>query len=138
MAKYYLDTLIWRDYYEGRKDNLRPLADWALIFLKKAIAEDSIILYSDFVDAELRKDYDDRKIKDVLELVTDAQILKIINANNEQIREAARISKARKVPFGDALHAVLARDNGAIVITRDKHFENLQDIAPSKKPEELI
>jgi len=42
------------------------------------------------------------------------------------------------VPFFDALHAVLARDNKAIMVTRDKHFDELLDITKYKKPEEII
>ena len=31
-----------------------------------------------------------------------------------------------------------ARDNNAIVVTRDKHFDKLRKIVPIKKPEEII
>jgi len=36
------------------------------------------------------------------------------------------------------LHSILARDNQAVLITRDKHFLKLLDICIIKKPEELI
>lgn len=35
-------------------------------------------------------------------------------------------------------NAILSRDNGAILITRDNHFQDLTDIAIIKKPEEVI
>ncbi len=38
----------------------------------------------------------------------------------------------------DALHAVLSRDNGAVLITRDAHFELLSFMVEVKKPENLI
>lgn len=38
----------------------------------------------------------------------------------------------------NALHAIVARDNGLILITRDNHFRVLQDISKYYKPEELI
>ena len=136
--KYYIDTLTWRDYYENRKDRFRPLGEWAFEFFKKAMREDCLIFYSDFVEDELRKDYDAKKIKEIFTVIDKIQLLKKVEVQPNQLKEAAKISKERNVPFGDALHAIIARDIGATVITRDHHFEDLQDIAPSKKPEDLI
>ncbi len=45
--RFYIDTCIWRDYYENRSDNLKPLGEWALQFLKNAVNNDDLILYSD-------------------------------------------------------------------------------------------
>jgi hypothetical protein len=47
--KYYIDTCIWRDYFENRNDKYRPLGEWAFRFIKKIINEDSLILFSDLV-----------------------------------------------------------------------------------------
>ncbi|MFH1211318.1 MAG: PIN domain-containing protein [Candidatus Woesearchaeota archaeon] len=135
---YYLDTSIWRDYYENRYDNLRPLGEWAFQFLKKVIEEQAVIIYSDFVEHELRKDYDSKKINSALNIILEAGLLKKIEITPRQFKEAAELSRERKVPYGDALHAIAARDNKAMIIARDHHFESLEDIAPSKKPEELI
>ena len=55
----------------------------------------------------------------------------------EQIKEAATLSEEKKVPFGDAVHAILARDNNAIMVTRDHHFSKLKECIIVKKPEEL-
>ena len=136
--KYYVDTLIWRDYYENRRDRFKPLGEWAFQFFKKAIKEESLIFCSDFVEHELLKDYDEEKIKNMLNIIEDIHLLIRIDIKAEQFKEAAGLCKERKVPFGDALHAIVARDLGAIVITRDHHFEELQDIAISKKPEDLL
>lgn len=56
----------------------------------------------------------------------------------EQFQEAARIKRERKLPFADLVHAIIARDNGAIMVTRDAHFEDLKDIATIRKPEDLL
>jgi len=37
------------------------------------------------------------------------------------------------MPVKDALHAILARDNKAILVTRDKHFYDLADKVEIKK-----
>jgi predicted nucleic acid-binding protein len=136
--KYYVDTLIWRDYYENRRDRFRPLGELAFQFFKKAINEESLIFCSDFIEHELLKDYDEEKIQDIFSIIDRIHILRRLEVKAEQFKEAAGLCKERKVPFGDALHAIVARDAGAIVITRDHHFEELQDIVISKKPEDLL
>lgn len=88
--RYYLDTSIWRDYFENRTDRFRPLGEWAFLFIKKAVQNSDLILYSGCL------------------------------------------------AFGDTLHTILARDNKAIMVTRDKHFYKLKDVVCIKKPEELI
>ena len=52
--------------------------------------------------------------------------------------KAKDLSHNRRIPVFDALHALIARDNKAILITRDEHFNKLLDIIRFKKPEELI
>ena len=56
----------------------------------------------------------------------------------KQREEAKKIAKERDVPAGDALHAIVARDNDLILVTRDRHFRKLEDISKHYKPEELI
>ena len=54
------------------------------------------------------------------------------------LKEAADLSKKHNIPLGDAVHGVLARDANAVMVTRDRHFRNLEDISKHYKPEELI
>lgn len=49
LARYYLDTSIWRDFYENRTDRFRPLGEWAFELFRKIIREKSIVLYSELV-----------------------------------------------------------------------------------------
>ncbi|MBN1376781.1 PIN domain-containing protein [Candidatus Woesearchaeota archaeon] len=49
-----------------------------------------------------------------------------------------KISRKINIPKNDVLHAILARDNNAILVTRDKHFYKLAEKIIVKKPEELI
>jgi len=51
---------------------------------------------------------------------------------------AKDISLKRNLPKGDVLHALIARDNKAILVTLDKHFKKLLDIVESKRPQDLI
>lgn len=66
------------------------------------------------------------------------KLLDKIFVTKNQKNETIKISLERNVPKGDALHAIAARDNNLILITRDNHFRLLQDISKHYKPEELI
>ena len=82
--------------------------------------------------------YNEEEIHDMLQIIRDKALLLKVEIEGSQAREAASLSRKRHVAFGDALHAILARDNNAIMVTRDKHFLELNDIAEIRKPEELI
>ncbi len=136
--KYYFDTCIWRDYFENRSDKFRPLGEWALRLINKIIEEKGIFLVSECVVDELNKEYDEWRINALFEDVRKQACVVYITATKSQIGEANYLKNARKLYFNDALHAVLARDEEAILVTRDNHFMLLLDIAEVKKPEELI
>ncbi|MBU0472414.1 MAG: hypothetical protein KKF89_04215 [Nanoarchaeota archaeon] len=66
------------------------------------------------------------------------KIIKNIITTPRQFTEAKMIAKQRSLPKGDVLHTIIARDNDAILVTRDKHFKKLEDISPHYKPENII
>ena len=136
--KYYIDACIWRDFHENREDKFRPLGEWAFEMFRKIKANKSIVLYSDLTVDELSKDFNPEQIKDIFKIVHEANLLEKVNLKKEQFQEAAKLNRERSLPFGDCLHALIARDNQAIMVTRDKHFEELQDVVQSYKPEDLI
>jgi predicted nucleic acid-binding protein len=136
MAKYYLDTNIWRDYYEDRHDKFRPLGEWAFQLIVQCKKADDIILYSEMVIRELLTDYNREHIEDIFCIANN--ILFRISVSDEHVKEAKRLCSSRRVAFGDALHAILARDNGATLVSRDAHFQELLDICQVAKPEELL
>lgn len=138
MKKYYLDTSIWRDYYENRSDKFRPLGEWALNLINVIIENKDFILYSDLVIRELKIKYSEEEINKIFEVIYKRNLLLKVNISSSQVKEAAILCKKRKVAFGDALHAILARDNKAVMVTRDRHFFELVDIAEIKRPEDLI
>jgi len=47
------------------------------------------------------------------------------------------LSKELNIPFGDALHGILAKENNAVMVTKDRHFRKLKDKINIKKPEAL-
>ena len=48
------------------------------------------------------------------------------------------LEKYIKISYRDILHALIARDNEAILIYTDKHFEKLKYLIEIKKSQELI
>lgn len=138
MTKFYLDSSIWRDYYENRSDKFRPLGDWALKLINIIIENQNFILYSDLIIEELEIKYNKEEISKIFEIISKRNLLFKVIILDSQAKEAAILCKKRNVSFGDALHAILARDNNAIMVTRDNHFLELTDIAEIKKPEELV
>lgn len=138
MPNYYLDTCIWRDYYENRSDRFRPLGEWALKLLNHIIENKDVIFYSELIINELKTRYNDKEINNIFEIIDKRGLLMRVNISSIQVKEAAKLCKERNVAFGDALNAILARDNKLILVSRDKHFLELTDVAEIKKPEDLI
>ena len=66
------------------------------------------------------------------------KILIFVESNKKQFGKAKDISAKRNVPLFDALHAIIARDSKAVMITRDAHFKKLKDITEYKKPDDII
>ena len=137
VERYYVDSCIWIDYFENRSDKFRPLGDWALDIIKKIIKEDSLFIISDHLINELENRYSSEELDKFFEIIPEKLIIRI-NTNEEQAKEASKIKNKLNIPFSDVLHAILARDNQAILVSRDKHFYELQKQIIIKKPEDLI
>ena len=134
--RFYADTAIWRDLHENRKDKSKNLGEFAFKLFKKIRINKEKILYSDFVVEELSHAYDKQTINKLFKDVS--ELLEKVEINEKQLKEADDLSKKLNIPLGDAVHGVLARDNNAIMVTRDRHFRKLKDKITVKKPEDLI
>ncbi|MDD5418131.1 MAG: PIN domain-containing protein [Candidatus Nanoarchaeia archaeon] len=135
--KYYIDSCIWIDYFENRSDRFKPLGDWAFLLFKKIINENNLILYSDLLQGELSNLFNESDITEILSIIPERILLKV-NSSKIQLKETMFISKKFMIPVNDALHFILARENNAILITRDKHLLELPVKIKVAKPEELI
>ena len=135
--KYLIDTSIWVDLYEDRKGyNGEPLGDFALKLLSLIKAKEYKIVITDFLIRELEMNYSMGEIRGMMKLFE--KILEKVAATTEQREEAKRIAEERNLPKGDALYAIIARDNNLILVTRDRHFKQLNDISEHHKPEDII
>ena len=134
--KYYIDTSIWMDLLEDRKGyNNEPLGDYALKLFSLIKAKKSTLILSDILIRELEGYYSLEGINGMM--LPFQKIIEKIIATKEQRVEARKIAEERNLPPGDCLHAILARDNDFILITRDKDFKLLEDITSHYKPEEI-
>lgn len=136
--KYYIDACIWRDFHENRKDKFRPLGEWAFNLFRMIKETKGKVLYSDLVVEELSIAYDANAIKDIFKIIERDGLLEKAEVRKEQFQEAARLKRERNLPFADVLHAIIARDNEAIMVTRDTHFEEFENIGTIRKPEDLF
>ena len=118
MMKYYVDTCIWRDYWENRSDGLRPLGEFAFQFFKNLDVDD-VVIVSDVVINELLKCYTPTTVEEVFSITR--KIIRVCITKEEDAR-ARILSNALSIPLGDAMHQIIAEREHAIVVTRDKHF----------------
>ena len=131
---FYVDTSVWRDYLEDRSDGLRPLGEFAFRFLQDCLKHGCRVLYSEPVLFELQ-DVPVHWVQHMLSSFKECLVL--VKATGAQAKEAREIAAHRGMAFNDVFHAVIARDNKATLITRDKHFEGLRDLVESAKPEDV-
>ena len=137
LNKYLIDTSIWVDLYENRIDYLgKPLGDFAFKLFCMIKAKGDKIVITDLTIRELEMNYSISEINGMMKLFE--QIIEKFICSEQQRDEAKDIALQRNIPKGDALHAILARDNNYILITRDNHFRKLKDICPHYKPEDII
>ncbi|MDD3175617.1 MAG: PIN domain-containing protein [Candidatus Nanoarchaeia archaeon] len=134
--KYYLDTCIWFDYFENRQDKYRPLGEWAIKLINKIIAEESTFIFTDILMRELKTRYSQKQLTSYLEIIPKSLIIYLRHSYLD-IAEAITLKEKLNISFGDALHAILARNNDAMLITRDNHFNEIKFIKIFK-PEDLI
>ena len=137
---YLLDTCIWRDFYENRFSKIgRPLGKYATRLFMKILKDKNKILFSEALILELKKDYEERDVNDMLNLLFLNKTLERIEITKEEHLEAKKLSQERNIPYIDCLNAIHARNYKAIMVSQDDHyFKNLIDITKTIKPENII
>ncbi len=135
--KYYIDTSIWIDVYENRFGfNKESLGRYALKLFHYILTENHKLVISDVLIKELERYYSIAEINGMIKIYEN--LIEKIIATEKQRNEAKRIGYEKNLPPDDVLHSIIARDNNLILVTRDKHFKELEFISKCYKPEELI
>ena len=139
MALLYIDTNVYLDYFEGRVDNLRPLGEFAYQIFQRTLSCEFHIVISSHLLKELRFIEKDSKIEEFLEEFKEKNKIIFVACSFEDKQFANLLSKQRKTPFADTLHAVIAKRIGAeYLITRNiKDYTELQDVIRILLPEFL-
>lgn len=134
--RFYVDTCIWRDLLEDRRSGFAPLGEFAFQFLNNCIKYNYFVYVSELVIWELEKYFEKSEIRLMFEPFLD--IIVFVDFSREQNKEAfilaKQISGAHRSDIG---HAIIARDNECVLITRDKHFDFLSESIKAMAPEEV-
>ncbi len=121
MTTYNLDTSILLDAYEKRGEN----GEEALKLILKLIEENVTIILSDLHIKELKDlNYNLDEINSIFRIFRLGNIKRVHITRNQE-KESKKLASQKDIPKGDVLHAVISRDNDAIMVSRDKHFEKL-------------
>src|SRR3989338_7146499 len=135
--KFYFDTSIWLDFFEERDEPNFPKSQWANNLPNKIIRTDGRIIVSDIVVNELILiGYTLNEIENLLKPLK--SILIFVEATKQQVGRARDLASKRDIPKNDALHALIARDDKAILVTLDNHFKKIRDIIEPNSPKKLI
>ncbi len=135
--RFYFDTSIWLDFIENRNEPNFPKGEWARKLVEKIIGDGSKIVLSDNNIFELEKiGYTRYEFSEIIASFKENIIY--TRSKIRQIGRARDLAKKRNVPNRDALHALLARDNDAVLIAWDNHFKRIKDISRPFTPKEII
>jgi len=136
--RFYVDTSVWRDYFEDRSDSMRPLGEFAFRFLKGCLDNRVEILVSDLVIIELRNSLSENQVAEIFSPF-EAVIVRVAATKPQYVVATGEWVRLGKMfPLNDVFHAIIAKGSRAVVVTRDRHFESLGHIAASAKPEDVI
>ncbi len=137
MKRYYFDTSIWLDFFENRDLPNIPKSKWATKLIERIVKENDRIIYSDANEEELiGQNYTHQEIEFLFSKIKGIMIG--VEFTRAQFGKARDLAQKRSLPIFDALHALIARDNKAMLITLDNDFRKLKDITIIKGPQEII
>ncbi len=137
IERFYFDTSIWLDFLEKRDEPNLPKGTWAIKLIRRIVNAGDKILFSDNNMLELiNLSYLESEIEELLTALESSIIY--IEATEKEIGKAKDLAQKRNVPKRDALHALIARDNNALLITLDNHFKELIDIIKPNSPQDFI
>ena len=137
MKKYYFDTSIWLDLFEDRNKGSFAKTTIARKLLDKILRDNGVIVYSGFIILELKNQgYTNYEVRSFWRDINPFMLFGKYDLR--LVGKAKDLSKKRGLPLFDAIHALIARENNSILISRDRHFNLLKDICRCMSPEEII
>jgi predicted nucleic acid-binding protein len=138
LTNIYLDANVYLDYWEDRRDNLRPLGEFACSLMRRAINCEFVVCYSELVFFEVSKSCSIPKeevFEQMFRPLEQMGKLRLITYTYEP--EATLLAQEKKIPKNDAIHLILSEKCNAILVSRDNHHLALRDQFKIMKPEEF-
>lgn len=136
-----VDSNIFIDYYLNRFDGLSPIGEYAFNFFKEVVSCKYFVFICEEVIEELSNilEMPPKGVEEnVLSMLSKKHKLEVIAPSFLDAKEAGALSRTKKIPFNDALFAIVAKNRGLMVVSRDRHFFNeLSLIVGVSLPEEL-
>lgn len=118
--KIYLDTCVYIDYLEDRKDNIRPLGELVHQLIKRAISCEFDIVTSDWVLDEIERYRSKEVFIELLHKLKKMNKITFVYKNKELEEEAKNLTTHQQIHYSDALHVVLAKAADAVyIVTRN-------------------
>ena len=124
--KLVLDTCAYCDFAEGLPHAVDAIAAWGeSLFLPSTVLGE---LYFGFMRGS-RYEFNEKQLRRVIERLK----VEIIEVNEDVARKYAIIyaglaRKGKKIPINDVWIAACCMQVGGVLLTRDRHFENVEQI----------
>ena len=136
VKKFYVYTCIWLDLLDDRKSGFNPLGEVAFQFLKNCSKHNCIVIVSELVKKELESYASNKEIESLFEPFLEQIVFPELS---KKVIGEARLLKIKKsnTHLTDILHALVAKEQDCVMITRDKHFDVLSEIVKVQLPEEV-
>lgn len=134
-ARIYVDTNVYLDYFEERKDRIRPLDEFAYSVFRRAIECEFEIVISDWVIRELLgQNVPNARIDSLLDGLEQKRKVMRMKVAADDVETAKKTGN-----FCDALHALTAkRADCKVLVTRNfSDFVKFESLVEPKLPEEL-
>lgn len=131
----YVDTNVYKDLFEGRKDRFRDLGEFALFTFRQVREGKYQLVVSDWVIEEFKRYCDEQVINRFLDDFKQEQVIRIVKTQEDE-QKAQKLSSNN---YSDALHVVLAKKGDCIyLVTQNiKHFAEFSDLIEVVLPESL-
>ena len=131
-----IDTNIFLEYLLAQER-----ADECLNALKAIIDANIDAVISSFslhsIEVIMMRNNLNEKLKEFLSVISEIQYIKVYNTSPEEDIEILGLMENKKLDFDDSIQLYIAKKLNALLLTLDKHFDNIKDIKV-KKPWEII
>ncbi len=139
MTLIYIDTNVYIDYFEDRRDKFRPLGEFAYQIFQRTLSCEFSIVFSGLLLKEILNHTKEQQLSALLHELKEKNKILETKATFEDKVKTRQIVKEKRTSFNDTLHAVIAqRMDAEFLVTRNiQDFLELQEMVKILLPEYL-